>query len=90
MFEFTVIAATIFITASLNVISTTISWRRVKSRIGLYFAIGMTGVTFWTLASGFDYAAVPISLKIYFAKWEYVVYHIALIFFLMFIMSFAG
>ena len=90
MFKFTVIAATLLITASLNIISTTISWSRAKSRIGLYFAIGMTGVTFWTLASGLDYAAVPIPLKIYFAKWEYVFYHITLVFFLMFIMSFAG
>ena len=90
MFKFTVIAATLLITASLNIISTTISWSRAKSRIGLYFAIGMTGVTFWTLASGLDYAAIPIPLKIYFAKWEYVFYHITLVFFLMFIMSFAG
>lgn len=90
MFKFTVIAATLFITTSLNMISTTISWRRVKSRIGFYFAMGMTGVTFWTLASGLDYAAVPLPLKIYFAKWEYVFYHLALVFFLLFIMSFAG
>ena len=90
MFKFTVIAATLFITTSLNIVSAAISWRRVKSRIGFYFAMGMTGVTFWTLASGLDYAAVSISSKIYFAKWEYVFYHMALVFFLMFIISFSG
>ncbi len=40
--------------------------------------------------SGLDYAAVPIPLKVFFTKWEYVCYHIALIYFLMFILSYAG
>ena len=39
--------------------------------------------------SGLDYAAVPIPLKVFFTKWEYVCYHIALIYFLMFILSYA-
>ena len=52
--------------------------------------MGMTGITFWTLMSGLDYAAVPIPLKVFFTKWEYVCYHIALIYFLMFMLSYAG
>ena len=90
MFKFTVIAAILFITTAINVIATVISWRRANSRFGLYFAVGMTGITFWTLVSGLDYAAVPISLKVFFAKLEYVGYHIALIYFLMFVLSYAG
>lgn len=90
MFKFTVIAAALFITTAINVIATVISWRRAKSGFGFYFAVGMTGITFWTLASGLDYAAVPIPLKVFFTKWEYVGYHIALIYFLMFVLSYAG
>jgi diguanylate cyclase (GGDEF)-like protein/PAS domain S-box-containing protein len=90
MFKFTIIAVILFITTAINIIATVISWRRVKSRFGFYFAMGMTGITFWTLASGLDYAAVPIPLKVFFTKWEYVCYHIALVYFLMFILSYAG
>ena len=63
MFKFTIIAVILFITTAINIIATVISWRRVKSRVGFYFAMGMTGITFWTLMSGLDYAAVPIPLK---------------------------
>lgn len=90
MFKFTIIAVALFITTAINIIATVISWRRAKSRFGFYFAMGMTGITFWTLASGLDYAAVPIPLKVFFTKWEYVGYHIALIYFLMFVLSYAG
>jgi diguanylate cyclase (GGDEF)-like protein/PAS domain S-box-containing protein len=90
MFKFTVISAALFITTAINIIATVISWHRVKSRFGFYFAMGMTGITFWTLMSGLDYAATPIPLKIFFAKWEYVCYHIALIYFLMFLLFYAG
>ena len=30
----------------------------------------MMGITLWTLAAGFDYAAIPIPLKVFFAKVE--------------------
>ncbi len=90
MFKFTVIAVILFITTAVNFIATVISWYRLKGKRGTYFAIGMTGVTFWTFVSGLDYAAVPISLKVFFAQWEYIGYHIALVFFLMFILSYAG
>jgi diguanylate cyclase (GGDEF)-like protein/PAS domain S-box-containing protein len=90
MFKFTVIAVLLFITTAINVIASVISWRRAKSRFSFYFAIGMTGITLWTLASGLDYASVPIPLKIFFTKWEYIFYHVALVFFLMFMLSYAG
>lgn len=90
MFKFTIIAAILFIATAVNVIATIISWRRAKSRFGFYFAMGMTGITFWTLMSGLDYAAISIPLKVFFTKWEYVFYHIALIYFLMFILFYAG
>ncbi len=90
MFKFTIIAVILFITTAINIIATVISWHRVKSRFGFYFAMGMTGITFWTLMSGLDYAATSIPLKVFFTKWEYVCYHIALIYFLMFVLSYAG
>jgi diguanylate cyclase (GGDEF)-like protein/PAS domain S-box-containing protein len=90
MFKFTIIAVILFITTAINIIATVISWRRAKSRFGFYFAVGMTGITFWTLVSGLDYAAVPIPLKVFFTKLEYVGYHIALIYFLMFVLAYAG
>jgi diguanylate cyclase (GGDEF)-like protein/PAS domain S-box-containing protein len=90
MFKFTIIAVILFITTAINVIATVISWRRANTKFSFYFAVGMTGITFWTLVSGLDYAAVPISLKVFFTKWEYVGYHIALVYFLMFILSYAG
>lgn len=90
MFKFTVIAVTLFITTAVNFIATVVSWYRLKGKRGYYFAIGMTGVTFWTLVSGLDYAAVSIPWKVFFAQWEYIGYHIALVFFLMFILSYAG
>jgi diguanylate cyclase (GGDEF)-like protein/PAS domain S-box-containing protein len=90
MFKFTIIAVILFITTAINVIATVISWHRAKTKFSFYFAVGMTGITLWTLVSGLDYAAVPIPLKVFFTKWEYVCYHIALIYFLMFMLSYAG
>ena len=90
MFKFTIIAVTLFITSAVNFIGAVVSWQRKKAKLGLYFAIGMTGVTFWTLMAGLDYAVVPISLKVFFAKLEYVGYHVALVFFLIFALSYAG
>lgn len=90
MFKFTIIAVALFIATAINVITTVISWHRANTKFSFYFAVGITGITFWTLVSGLDYAAVSIPLKVFFTKWEYVFYHIALIYFLMFIMFYAG
>jgi diguanylate cyclase (GGDEF)-like protein/PAS domain S-box-containing protein len=90
MFTFTVIAGLLCITTGFNVIATVISWHRAKAKFGFYFAMGMTSVTLWTLASALDYAAVPIPLKVFFTKWEYIFYHMGEAFFLLFILSYAG
>jgi diguanylate cyclase (GGDEF)-like protein/PAS domain S-box-containing protein len=90
MFKFTIIAVTLFITTAINCIAAVISWQRQKSRRGLHFAIAMLGITLWTLAGGFDYAATSIAMKVFFAKLEYLGYHIALVFFALFAVSYAG
>ncbi len=90
MFEFTVIAAVLSIATAINVIAMVISWNRAKTKFGLYFAIGLTSNALWTLASALDYAAVPIPLKVFFAKWEYLFYNTASAFFLLFLLSYAG
>ncbi len=90
MFEVTGIVVILTITTVINFLATYISWRRRKNRYGLFFALGMTGVTLWTLASAFDYAAVPIPLKVFFATIEAWGYKTAIPFFFLFALSFAG
>lgn len=90
MFVITNIALILFVTSAINIIATYIGWQRRKTKGGLYFALGMMGATLWTLAGGFDYAAVPISLKIFFAKIESIGYHSALSLFTLFALSYAG
>jgi hypothetical protein len=58
--------------------------------MGYYFALGMLGTTLWTLAAGLDYAAVPIDLKVLFAKLEYTGYNIGFVFFACFALCYAG
>ncbi len=50
----------------------------------------MLALTLWTLASALDYAAVPIVVKVFFAKGESVFYNFALVLFLAFGLSYAG
>ena len=90
MFKFTNIALLLFITTAINFIVSVISWQRRQVRYGLYFSIGMMGVTVWTMAVGLDYAAIPISAKVFFAKLEYAGYNIAFVFFAMFALAYAG
>jgi PAS domain S-box-containing protein len=90
MFELTTISLILFITTAFNIVASFISWQRRKTKVGFYFALGMFSVTFWTLAAGFDYAAVPISLKVIFAKLEYVGYNFAFVFFAFFALYYAG
>ena len=80
----------LLITTLINILTTAISWQRRKTKDGLYFAWGMIAVTLWTFASALDYAAVPISLKIFFARIEYIGYNSALALFALFGLSFAG
>ncbi|MEP7134167.1 MAG: histidine kinase N-terminal 7TM domain-containing protein [Chloroflexota bacterium] len=90
MFELTTITLILCITTAFNLIASFISWQRRKTQMGFYFALGMFGVTFWTLAAGFDYAAIPIPLKIFFAKLEYAGYNFAFVFFAFFALCYAG
>src|SRR5512145_3229380 len=90
MFQFTPIAWILFVTTFINCIATSISWRRRKTRGGIYFAYGMVGITLWTLAAGLDYAAVPIRLKVFFATVEAWGYMSAQPLFTLFAISFAG
>jgi len=90
MFTFTPIVFAVVVSTAINIFVTVVSWRRKKARYGLYFALGMTGVTFWTLMSALDYAATPLNLKILFATLEGWGYMSAHPFFAMFAMSFAG
>ena len=90
MFTFTIIVAILCIATGFSAIAAVISWLRAKAEFGFYFAVGTTSITLWTLASAFDYAAVPIPWKVFFAKWEYLFYHLALIHFLLFLLLYAG
>ena len=90
MFQLTPIVVFLFIAAIINFIVTYISWQRREAKRGAYFTFGMLGVTLWTLAAGFGYAAVPIPLKVFFATIEAWGYLFALPFFTLFAVSFAG
>ncbi len=47
-------------------------------------------MAFWTLASALDYASIPISLKMFFARLEYLGYNSAMAFFAAFFLVFSG
>lgn len=90
MFVLTNIVVILFLTSVINLFAAYVSWQRRKTRSGLYFALGMLGVTFWTLTAALDYAAVAIPLKVLFAKLEYIGYNVAFVFFALFALSHAG
>lgn len=90
MFKLTPIALILFVTTAINFVVSYISWRRREIRGGLYFALGMMSITLWTLAVGLGYAAVPLGLKIFFAKLDAVGYHSALVLLVIYAMYFAG
>lgn len=74
MFKLTNISAIIFLATMVNIFTAYVAWQRRKSKGGIYFASAMIVIVFWTMFSGLDYAAVPLSLKILFAKLEYSTY----------------
>ena len=89
-FTFTSFSIALFLTTVINFFVMLTSWQRKDSKGGLYFALGITSITFWTLVAGLDYAAVPIPLKIFFAKLEYIGYHAALVFLIWSVFSYVG
>ena len=90
IFKITNLSIILFVTALLNLFTTTIAWQRRKTKSGTYFALGMTAITCWTVASMFDYAAVSIPLKVWIVKLEYSASPWALMFFAMFAIDYAG
>lgn len=90
MFVITNIVVILFLTSVINAFAAYISWQRRKTNSGWYFALGMLGVTLWTLTAALDYAAVSIPWKVFFAKWEYAGYSVAFAFFALFALSHAG
>jgi len=90
VFKFTPIALVLLITTAINLFVFYRGWQSRKTRSGLYFALGLLGVTFWTLSAGLDYAAVPIPLKVFFAQLENTSYNGALIFLVLFVLSYTG
>ncbi len=90
MFQLTTISIVLFITTIVNSLIFFASWQRSKSKGSEYFTYGMLAATFWVLVSALDYAAVPITVKIFFAKLETVFYNAALVLFLVFFTTYAG
>ncbi len=90
MFQLTKISIILLTTSAINFFVAVTSWRRQKNKGGFYFALGVFGLTLWTLASAFDYAAVLIPIKVLFAKLESLGYSSALIFILIFTIYYAG
>jgi PAS domain S-box-containing protein len=89
-FEFTNISVILFVTTAINIVVTYVVWKRREAPHGNYFALGMVSVTVWTFAVALGYAAVPLPLKIIFAKIDAAGYLIALVSFLYFGMYFTG
>jgi diguanylate cyclase (GGDEF)-like protein len=91
MFELTPISVILFITTAINAVTAVVSWkRRSVTTSGQYFALSMMGLTLWTLAAGFGYAAVPLQLKIIFAKIDAIGYNSAIALLFLFVMYFGG
>jgi PAS domain S-box-containing protein len=90
IFKLTGISTILFITTLVNCFALVASWQRRRSKGGWYFFLGMLSITFWTLAATFDYAAVPIALKVFFSKLEYLGYNSALAFFATSLLAYIG
>lgn len=90
MLEITFISVILLITTAINTIVSLIGLKRRDTKTGLYFALGMTSITLWTLAAALGYMAVPLDLKILFAKFDAFGYNCAIILFFFTVLYFAG
>lgn len=90
MFELNLVSAVILTTTAINAVVSIIGWKRNDTKTGLYFALGMTSITFWTLSAALGYMAVPLDLKIFFAKFDAIGYNSAIILFFFTVLYFAG
>ncbi len=84
------VIAILIITTLINSFTIYISWRRRKSKGGLYIALAVLAITFWTLSAGVNYGTVPIPLKVFLAKLEYTFYNSTFAFLAMFALVYAG
>jgi diguanylate cyclase (GGDEF)-like protein/PAS domain S-box-containing protein len=64
--------------------------RRKAAVSGSYFALSMASLTLWTLAAGLGYAAVPLQLKIFFAKIDAIGYNSAIALLFMVVLYIGG
>ncbi len=90
MFTLTSISALIFLATMVNTFTAYVAWQRRKTRGGIYFALAMIALALWSMASGLDYAATSVPLKIFFAKLEYATYFPALSLMAAFSITYAG
>jgi signal transduction histidine kinase len=84
------VIAILIITTLINSFTIYISWQRRKAKGGLYIALAVLAIAFWTLSAGVNYATVPIPLKVFFAKLEYTFYNSTFAFLAMFALTYAG
>jgi signal transduction histidine kinase len=84
------VIAILIITTLINSFTIYVSWRRRKTKGGLYIALAVLAIAFWTLSAGVNYATVPIPLKVFFAKLEYTFYNSTFAFLAMFSLTYAG
>ena len=84
------VIAILFITTLINSFTTYVSWQRRKTKGGYYLAWAVLVIAIWTLSVGLDYAAVPISLKVFFEKLEYTFHSTTITLLAMFALAYAG
>jgi PAS domain S-box-containing protein len=84
------VIAILIITTLINSFTIYVSWRRRKTKGGLYIAVAVLAIAFWTLSAGVNYAAVPIPLKVFLAKLEYMFYNSTFALLAIFSLTYAG
>ncbi len=90
MFQVTPIVLILLATTMVNALVVHFSLKRTSDAASRYFSGAMVCITFWTLASALDYAAVETWMKVFFATLEAWGYLGALYLFALFSISFAG
>lgn len=84
------VSVILLITTLINSFTIYVSWQRRKTKGGLYIALAMWAIAFWTLSAGLDYASIPLSLKVFFAKLEFTCYNSTIAFLALFALTYAG
>jgi signal transduction histidine kinase len=84
------VIAILIITTLINSFTIYVSWQRRKAKGGLYIALAVLAIAFWTLSAEVNYATVPIPIKVFGATLEYTFYNSAIAFLAMFSLTYAG